>query len=61
MSPQPSALSPSLSPSSEYERRLAAWRERIAALDRINFIISNTRLALALTGAVVLWLAFVRV
>jgi len=60
MSPQPSALRPSSNPSSEYERRLASWRERIAALDRINFIISNTRLAIALIGAILLWLAFVR-
>ena len=47
-------------PRAEYERRLAAWRERIAALDRINFIISNARLAIALIGAALLWLAFVR-
>jgi len=32
----------------------------IAALDRVNFIISNIRLAIALAGAVLLWLAFVR-
>jgi hypothetical protein len=56
MSPQPSALSPS----SEYERRLASWRERIAALDRLNVTISNIRLAIALAGAVLLWMAFVR-
>ena len=49
-----------IDPRAEYERRLAAWRGRIAALDRINFIISNTRLAIALIGAVLLWLAFVR-
>jgi hypothetical protein len=47
-------------PRAEYERRLASWRERIAALDRINFIISNARLAIALIGAALLWLAFVR-
>jgi hypothetical protein len=47
-------------PRAEYERRLAVRRERIAALDRVNFIISNIRLAIALAGAVLLWLAFVR-
>ena len=47
-------------PLAEYERRLAAWRERIAALDRINFTLSNVRLAIALTGVVLLWMAFVR-
>ena len=47
-------------PRAEYGRRLAAWRERIAALDRVNFIISNIRLAIAAAGAVTLWMAFVR-
>ena len=47
-------------PRAEYERRLADRRARIAALDRINFTISNIRLAIALIGAVVLWMAFVR-
>jgi hypothetical protein len=47
-------------PHQEYERRLAARRERIAALDRVNFIISNTRLVLALGGAVLLWMAVIR-
>ena len=47
-------------PRAEYERRLAAWRGRIAALDRINFTISNIRLAIALVGAVLLWMALVR-
>ena len=47
-------------PRAEYERRLAAWREQIAALDRVNFIISNIRLAIALVGVVLLWMAFVR-
>ena len=42
----PSVL-PAAAPRAEYERRLAAWRERIAALDRINFTISNIRLAIA--------------
>jgi hypothetical protein len=47
-------------PHAEYDRRLAGWRERIATLDRINFTISNIRLAIALAGAVLLWLALVR-
>jgi hypothetical protein len=47
-------------PRAEYDRRLAARRERIAALDRINFILSNIRLAIAGAGAVLLWMAFVR-
>ena len=56
MSPEPSALSPS----AEYDRRLAERRQRIAALDRINFIISNIRLGIAGLGAVLLWMAAVR-
>ena len=56
MSPEPSALSPS----AEYDRRLADRRARIAALDRINLIISNVRLAVAMIGAVLLWMAAVR-
>ena len=47
-------------PRAEYERRLAGWRERIAALDRVNFHISNGRLALGVAGAVLIWMAFVR-
>ena len=47
-------------PRAEYDRRLAAWRDRIVTLDRINFIISNIRLAIAAAGAVLLWMAFVR-
>ena len=47
-------------PREEYDRRLRAWRERIAALDRVNLVISNGRLALAAVGAVLLWMAFVR-
>jgi hypothetical protein len=47
-------------PKAEYDRRLAARRERIAALDRINLIISNIRLAIGLGGAVLLWLAAIR-
>ena len=49
-----------IDPRAEYERRLAAWRERIAALDRVNFLISNIRLVIAATGVVLLWMAFVR-
>jgi hypothetical protein len=47
-------------PRTEYGRRLAAWRARIAALDRVNFIISNIRLTIALPGAVLLWMAVIR-
>jgi len=47
-------------PRAEYQRRLDLWRQRIAELDRINFIISNVRLVIALIGAVLLWMAFVR-
>ncbi|HMF94269.1 MAG TPA: hypothetical protein VKE96_08250 [Vicinamibacterales bacterium] len=46
-------------PRAEYERRLADRRERIAALDRVNLLISNVRLTLAAAGATLLWLAFV--
>ena len=49
-----------IDPRAEYERRLAAWRGEIAALDRVNSIISNIRLAIAVAGAVLLWMAFVR-
>jgi hypothetical protein len=47
-------------PRAEYERRLTDRRERIAALDRINLLISNGRLVLAAVGAVLLWMGFVR-
>ena len=47
-------------PRGEYQRRLAARRERIAALDRVNFSLSNLRLAIALPGAALLWMALVR-
>jgi predicted ATPase len=47
-------------PRAEYERRLARWRERMAALDRVNLQIAYGRLAIGITGAVLLWLAFVR-
>jgi hypothetical protein len=46
-------------PRAEYERRLARWRERIAALDRVNLQISYGRLVLGVSGAILLWLAFV--
>ena len=51
---------PLTDPRAEYERSLATWREQIAALDRINFILSNIRLAIAGAGAILLWMAFVR-
>src|SRR5215472_18135203 len=47
-------------PRREYQRRLADWRERIAALDRVNLALSNLRLAIALPGVVLLWMAIVR-
>ncbi len=47
-------------PRAEYDRRLADRRARIAALDRINFIISNIRLGIAGVGAALLWMAAVR-
>jgi MutS-like protein len=47
-------------PRAEYERRLAKWRERIAKLDRVNLHISHGRLVLGVTGAILLWMAFVR-
>src|SRR5262245_7891851 len=49
-----------VNPGAEYERRLQNWRARIAALDRRHTIYSNTRLILAVVGAVLLWQAFVR-
>ncbi len=50
-----------MDPRAEYQRRLSSWREKIAALDRINLWISNGRLLLAGIGAVALWMAFTRV
>jgi len=47
-------------PRAEYERRLASWRERIAAFDRAHILISNIRLAVGIASAVLLWQAFVR-
>jgi hypothetical protein len=49
-----------VTPRTEYERRLARWRERITALDRVNLWISNGRLAIAGAGVVLLWMTFVR-
>jgi hypothetical protein len=47
-------------PRAEYERRLQAWRGRIAAHDKSHLLVSNTRLAIAGTGAILFWLAFGR-
>jgi hypothetical protein len=49
-----------IDPSTEYDRRLAARRARIAELERTHILLSNGRLAAAGAGAVLLWLAFVR-
>jgi hypothetical protein len=49
-----------IDPRAEYERRLVARTARIGELDRINLIISNARLALAVAGAIGLWMASVR-
>jgi hypothetical protein len=46
-------------PRTEYERRLSNWRERIAALDRVNLYISYGRLLIGVAGAILFWLAFV--
>jgi hypothetical protein len=51
---------PQQDPGAEYAARLQTWRTRIAALDRRHLRLSNSRLALAAVGAVVLWLAFIR-
>jgi hypothetical protein len=47
-------------PRAEYERRLAHWRTRIAKLDRVNLHISHGRLLLGVSGAILLWMAFVQ-
>jgi MutS-like protein len=47
-------------PHAEYERRLGERRQRIASLDRTNLRLSNLRLLIAVTAAVLLWFAFVR-
>ena len=59
---QPATLAPGsvIEPRGEYHRRLVAWRERIAALDRVNYALSNVRLSIALAGFVLLWMAGVR-
>jgi MutS-like protein len=44
-------------PRTEYEQRLSHWRERIAALDRVNQHISNGRLVLGVGGGILVWLA----
>ncbi len=47
-------------PRAEYERRLTAWRDRLAALDRRHLMLSNGRLLLAALLALALWFTFVR-
>ena len=47
-------------PRAEYERRLSGWRARISGLDRTHLVLSNIRLVIAASGAVLLWQAFVR-
>lgn len=49
-----------IDPRTEYDRRLAFWSGEAARADRRHFVVSNLRLAVALPGAVVLWLAFIR-
>jgi hypothetical protein len=46
-------------PRAEYERRLAAWRERIAALDRTHLMMSNGRLLIAGLFALSFWFTVV--
>jgi hypothetical protein len=47
-------------PRAEYESRLRRWRERLTALDGRHLLLSNSRLAVAAVGAVLIWLAFFR-
>jgi hypothetical protein len=47
-------------PVAEYERRLNVRRERIADFNRTHFRISNLRLVIAASVALLLWLAFGR-
>jgi hypothetical protein len=47
-------------PVADYQRRLRFWRDRIAALDRVHFLVSNARLVVATALAVLLWMAVVR-
>ncbi len=49
-----------IDPREEYQLRLAARRRRIAALDRVNLALSNLRLAIAVAGAALLWMAVAR-
>ena len=49
----------SSTPRAEYERRLTAWRDRLAALDRRHLTLSNGRLLLAALLALALWFTFV--
>lgn len=47
-------------PRAEYHRRRDLWSARIAVLGRSHLLLSNVRLVLAVIGAVLLWMAFVR-
>jgi hypothetical protein len=47
-------------PRSEYGRRLARWSHAIARGERKHLLVSNLRLAVAVGGAVMAWLAFHR-
>ena len=47
-------------PRAEYGRRLARWSHAIARGDRKHMLVSNLRLAVAVAGAVMAWLAFSR-
>jgi hypothetical protein len=49
----------SSTPRAEYERRLTAWRDRIAALDRRHLMLSNGRLLIAALLALALWFSVV--
>ena len=49
-----------IDPLAEYNGRLVARLARIAELERTHILLSNGRLAAAVAGAVLLWLAFVR-
>jgi hypothetical protein len=51
---------PPTDPGVEYGRRLAAWRDRTARLERVHLFVSNLRLVVAGIIALTLWLAFVR-
>jgi MutS domain V len=49
-----------IDPRAEYERRIARWSAAIAAGERTHLLISNLRLAAAVAGALLAWLAFGR-